>query len=175
MKARLLAAVMAGVFACAGGAAQAAKLYKWVDENGNVSYHDQPPSSGNYRVEEKDIEGGEQAKANGAESAAEKYPVVLYTASGCGGCDQARAYLQRRKVPFNEINLENNPAAQQAALKKIGSLSVPTITVGDKVMKGYMESLLEGELDAAGYPKVPAPEAGSATPADTSSQTENEK
>jgi hypothetical protein len=41
-------------------------------------------------------------------------------------------------------------------VKKIGELSVPTITVGSKVMQGYVESLLAGELDQAGYPKPEA-------------------
>jgi hypothetical protein len=31
---------------------------------------------------------------------------------------------------------------------------VPTVLVGSKVMNGYMESLLEGELDQAGYPRI---------------------
>ena len=44
--------------------------------------------------------------------------------------------------------------------KKVGELSVPTITVGGKIMQGYVESLVAGELDQAGYPKPEAnPEA----------------
>ena len=35
-------------------------------------------------------------------------------------------------------------------------MAVPTITVGSKVMRGYIDSLLDGELDQAGYPKLPA-------------------
>jgi glutaredoxin len=75
----------------------------------------------------------------------------------CGYCDLARLYLEKRKVPFTEKNLENNPALQQELKQKTGSLSVPAITIGDKVMNGYLESLLGGELDAAGYPKIGAP------------------
>jgi glutaredoxin len=72
----------------------------------------------------------------------------------CGSCDLARLYLEKRKVPFTEKNLDNNPETQQELKKKSGSLSAPTITIGEKVMNGYLESLLEGELDAAGYPKI---------------------
>jgi hypothetical protein len=42
--------------------------------------------------------------------------------------------------------------------------------VGSKVMKGYMESLLEGELDAAGYPKLEEP----AQPADETEEQEEQ-
>jgi hypothetical protein len=43
---------------------------------------------------------------------------------------------------------------QDELLKQTGGeLAVPTILVGKKVMRGYLESLLEGELDDAGYAK----------------------
>jgi len=139
--------------------AHADKLYKWTDSQGNVSYHDQPPPDGaGYQVEEKVLGNSNKKQAeNGTlDQVVEKYPVVLYSVPGCGSCDLARAYMQKRKVPFTEQNLDNNPELQQKLKKKIGSLSVPTITIGDKVMKGYVESVLEGELDDVGYPKAEA-------------------
>ena len=33
--------------------------------------------------------------------------------------------------------------------------------IGEKVMKGYVESVLEGELDGVGYPKIETSEASS--------------
>ncbi len=147
-------------------AAQAGTLYKWVDSNGKVSYHDQPPPDGaGYRVEEKNIGDGKKSGEKEDESlakVAEKFPVILYSVPDCGSCDLARIYLQKRKVPFTEQNLNADPNLQQTLKKKIGSLSAPTIMVGEKVMKGYVESLLEGELDAAGYPKSEAPGASAA-------------
>jgi glutaredoxin len=145
-------------------ATQAAPLYKWVDDQGRVSYHDQPPPEGSgYRVEQKNLGSGGTFRTDEAlEQAVAKYPVVLYSVPVCGSCDLARIYLEKRKVPFTEKNLENNPALQQELKQKTGSLSVPAITIGEKVMNGYLESLLGGELDAAGYPKIggAAPAAG---------------
>lgn len=140
--------------------AQAETLYKWVDKSGHVSYHDQPPPEGSgYRVEEKVLGTSKKPKEDETlAKIAEKYPVVLYSVPVCGSCDLARAYLQKRKVPFTEQNLENNPDLQQTLKKKIGALSAPTIMIGEKVMKGYVESILEGELDEVGYPKIEAPE-----------------
>jgi glutaredoxin len=143
--------------------AQAGTLYKWIDSQGRVSYHDQPPPEGSgYRVEEKNISTGKKATENGSlEKIIEKYPVTLYFVPVCGSCDLARIYLQKRKVPFSELNLDNNPELQQKLKAKIGSLSAPIITIGEKVMKGYVESILEGELDSAGYPKDGAQETAS--------------
>lgn len=136
-------------------AAQAGTLYKWVDSQGRVSYRDQlPPEGSGYSVEKKNLGSGKKsAEDDSLEKIIEKYPVILYAVPVCGSCDLARIYLQKRKVPYSEQNLENNGELQQTLKKKIGSLSAPIILVGEKVMKGYVESILEGELDAVGYPK----------------------
>lgn len=150
--------------------ALAGKLYKWVDERGNISYQDRPPPEGRGQVEEKTMRGGVGSSSNpAAAEAAAKAPVTLYMVPKCNPCDAARLYLKNRGVPFTEINVsEKNPQAQQEMVKKVGELSVPTITVGSKVMQGYVESLLKGELDQAGYPKAeekPEAEAPEGTPA----------
>src|SRR3990167_8490506 len=144
-------------------AAQADTVYKWVDSQGRISYHDQPPPDGaGYRVEEKVLGTGSKRKEdNTLAKVAEKFPVVLYSVPDCGSCDLARLYLQKRKVPFTEQNLNADPELQQTLKKKIGSLSAPTLMIGDKIMKGYVESVLEGELDGAGYPKSETSEASS--------------
>jgi len=141
-------------------AAQADTLYKWVDSQGRISYHDQPqPEGAGYRVEEKVLGTGNKHKEEDKlAKIVEKCPVVLYSVPDCGSCDLARLYLQKRKVPFTEQNLNADPELQQTLKKKIGSLSAPTIMIGEKVMKGYVESVLEGELDGAGYPKIEASE-----------------
>lgn len=139
--------------------ALAGKLYKWVDERGNVSYQDRPPPAGQGHVEEKNVRdggGATSAEPSVAEVAA-KAPVTLYMIPKCSPCDEARAYLKKRNVPFTEVNVsEKNPQGQEAMRKKVGELSVPTITVGSKVMRGYVETLVSGELDQAGYPQAEA-------------------
>jgi glutaredoxin len=135
------------------------KLYKWVDEDGNVTYHDRPPPEAGYSVERKDFKLGGRTTRSDSEAgkAADESPVVLYTAPKCTACDLARAYLDRRNVPFTDKNVSGDAEAIKELQEKSGALTVPTIMVGSKVMKGYMESLLEGELDDAGYPKLEQP------------------
>lgn len=145
---------------CAVSAAHAQKLYKWVDRDGRVSYHDRPPPSNEYRVEEKQLGTRPRPAVNNDAmgAAAEKNPVVLYSAPRCGTCDTARTYLQKRGIPFTEKNVEGDRKLQDELIQQAGGLAVPTITVGTKVMRGYLESLLEGELDQAGYPRPGEPE-----------------
>ncbi len=151
-----IAAVSVVAALCALPAA-AQTLYKWVDPDGKVSYHDRPPPPGSaYKVEEKPlrVSPGATGTAAKGEEAVQRSPVVLYTVPKCSSCDAARAHLQRRRVPFTEKNVENDREAQEELQSKSGALSVPTILVGEKVMRGYLESLLDGELDAAGYAKA---------------------
>ena len=132
--------------------AQAGTLYKWVDNQGRVSYHDQPPpEDSGYRVEKKNV--GSASDGNQAKPGSD-VPVILYSAPKCASCDLARLYLDKRKVPYTEKNVDKDVKMQEELKEKSGSVSVPTIVIGTKVMNGYLESLLEGELDAAGYPKV---------------------
>lgn len=149
----------------------AGKLYKWVDERGNISYQDRPPPEGQGRVEEKNIrEGAATASTDpSVAEAAAKAPVTLYMIPKCSPCDAARAYLKKRKVPFTEVNVsEKNPQGQETMRKKVGELSVPTITVGGKVLQGYAESVVSSELDQVGYPAAettPEAEASETPPA----------
>ena len=133
------------------------KIYKWTDREGNVSYRDQPPpESSQYKVEERILKGEKTpSKKSADESDVLRAPVVVYMIPKCLSCDMARTYLQRRKVPFTEMNVEGNRVLIEELKKKAGSISVPTILVGEKVMQGFLESLLAGELDAAGYPPEP--------------------
>lgn len=139
--------------------AHGVKLYKWVDAEGNVTYHDRPPPQDGYRVERKDFEvrGKAAVESGGLANAVDESPVILYTAPKCTACDLARAYLDKRNVPFTDKNVQGDADVVNELQEKSGALTVPTIMVGSKVMKGYMESLLEGELDAAGYPKIEEP------------------
>lgn len=131
----------------------ATKLYKWVDEYGNVTYKDTPPADDSINYKEENISGGTATSGSAADEAAEKFPVVLYSTPSCSACNSARAYLQSRGIPFQDKNVEGDGKLQQELKKKAGEISVPTILIGPKVMRGYVQTLLAGELDAAGYPK----------------------
>jgi len=154
MKARV--AVFAGFLALGSVAGHAAdKTYRWVDQGGKVHYTDGPPPDTASDVEEKKFAGpASPAQGGDAAEAAKNNPVVLYSVPDCTACDSARAHLKKRGIPFTESNVEGNREAQEEMKKRVGALAVPTVMVGTKIMKGYLASLLDGELDAAGYPKA---------------------
>ncbi len=140
--------------ALAVSTAQADKLYRWVGKDGSVSYQDRPPPADAGSVQEKDLSprSGASDTSEGTD-VARKFPEVLYSVTKCSSCDEARAYLKKRHIPFSEKNVSTNLSLQKELVDKVGQLAVPTISVGSKVMNGYVQSLLAGELDQAGYPK----------------------
>ena len=147
---------VAAVAMLLGGAATGALAqYKIVGPDGKVTYTDKPPAAADIR-----LNNGTPAAANGAVAAGmpfetrqamAKYPVTLYAAHDCAPCDQAREALRKRGVPFNELSITTD--ADIAALKaRMGSTTLPVVTIGSQTTKGYTASELQGYIDAAGYP-----------------------
>ncbi|MDX1374149.1 MAG: glutaredoxin family protein [Burkholderiales bacterium] len=150
-------AVLVIVLAAALGAAQAQqKLYRWVDEKGNVNVTDTPPPLGARRVEEKTYGSGAAAGPSPYElrEAQKNFPVTLYTAPSCKEpCARARAALNKRAVPFNEVQVWNEET--NAQLKEVSqSNEVPVLTVGRSVQKGFEQDAYDILLDSAGYPRA---------------------
>ncbi len=144
-----------------------AELYKWVGADGRITYSDTPPPPDAKRVEKKRLndrvtEGDGLGFAS--RNAMKKYPVVLFT-TDCGlPCDQGRALLAKRGVPFTEKNPEKNLADGKELKRLTGALEVPDLQVGkDTPIKGFNEAVWNSALDAAGYPKNAAPLKANAT------------
>jgi len=111
------------------------QAYRWVDQDGRVHYTQTPPPP----------------------VAAKNFPVTLHTLADCGSpCDQARALLVSRAVPFTEAS----PVTQKDAdeVKRLsGKNDLPLMVVGTQVQTGFHEGLLNALLDSAGYPSSAPP------------------
>ena len=144
----LSSAGLAVAIALAFPAAVAGTLYRWVDENGNVTYQDSPPPDG--AATEQVLDSGLEAADAPEDGARASTPVTLYTVTDCDGCELVRAYLMTHDVPYVEKDVEADVASRDELMDKLGRLRVPTLYVGDKLVDGYNTSVLHGELVAAG-------------------------
>jgi hypothetical protein len=139
----------------AAGAA-GAQVYKWVDAKGVTHYSDQPPppsTPAKTKVEVKSFSGGSSIADLPPELAevVRNRPVTLYTTDQCEGCNQARAMLLARGVPFSEKTVTTSQ--DQAVLKKAGSNGqLPLLLVGRSKQIGYEQGSWEVLLSDAGYP-----------------------
>lgn len=133
---------------------QADALFRWTDKQGKVHYGDRPT---------EDAVGAEQKKFGTApetdelsystRKAQQDFPVTLYVAPNCEEyCAQARAFLNKRGIPFVEKDLVTKEDVD-AFKAKTGGNSIPAITVGRTLLNGFEAGQWSSELDIAGYPK----------------------
>jgi glutaredoxin len=144
-----LGLLLAGI--AAGATAQ---TYKVVGPDGKITYTDKPPTASAIKAPSQTGQGGDSTD-NGipyaTRQAMAKYPVTLYAAKDCQGCDLARQLLRQRGVPFTEYSITSN--ADIAALQaRFGSGATPVVQIGSQSIKGSGSADLAGYLDAAGYP-----------------------
>lgn len=56
--------------------------------------------------------------------------LVLYTTAWCGDCRRAKQFLKERGVAFSEVNVDEDPEAEDLVLRVNGGRrKVPTIQV----------------------------------------------
>ena len=131
--------------------AASSEIYKWVDERGNSHFTDKPPE--NQRVEEVELKINTYTAVQVTplvERLGKKGKVVMYTATWCGICKQARAYFVKNNIPHVTYDVENSRIGKMD-FKSLGGKSVPVIIVGKTRMNGFtvsrFESLYKKQLE----------------------------
>lgn len=76
--------------------------------------------------------------------------VRLYSATWCGYCRQARAYLDSRRIPYEDIDVESSERGRRQ-YAQLGGAGVPIILVGRQRMDGYEQDELKRMLAKAGW------------------------
>jgi glutaredoxin 3 len=77
--------------------------------------------------------------------------IQMYTTSWCGYCVRAKALLDSRHLPYEEINLDDDPAFRQTIQDLTGGWTVPQILIDGQPIGGYTELWRldrDGRLDA---------------------------
>lgn len=129
-------------------ASHATKLYKWVDEKGNISYQDQPPPENAKVLKEDTIEASTAANAD---ASANTTPVVVYVVNDCPSCDSLIARLKSMGLTTESRLLNEDDEATRRILEQADSLSVPTVFLGDKIITDTSPGTLSRQLEETGY------------------------
>lgn len=153
---RIFVVILALLIAAHAAAQQ--PLFRYVDNQGRVVYSDTAPPPDAKGVQQKKLGGNfiETSELPYAlQVAQQRNPVTLYSGP-CGPlCEQARALLNRRGVPFRDID-PSQPGEMQKMKLVTGDQSVPVLTIGSAItIKGFEEGKWQAALDQAGYPKTP--------------------
>jgi hypothetical protein len=133
-----------------------AQMYRWVDANGKVNYSDSPPPSSAVKQQKK-LNIADNTDNSGftyaLSEAVKNHPVTLYTSSNCTPCDDGRALLKKRGIPYSEKTVITNEDI--AHLKQVGGDGrLPFLKVGRNGQTGFDTGIWNASLTSAGYPET---------------------
>ena len=63
----------------------------------------------------------------------------MYTTTWCGYCVRAKALLDGKRLPYEEIRLDEDPAFRQKLHDLTGGWTVPQILIDGRPIGGYTE------------------------------------
>ena len=78
--------------------------------------------------------------------------IEMYTTAWCGYCVRAKALLDAKDLPYEEINLDGESHFRQKLLDLTGGWTVPQILIDGRPIGGYAELYAlerSGRLDQA--------------------------
>jgi glutaredoxin len=141
------------VVSAAAAAAAHGQTYKWKDAAGVTHYSDTPPAKGTAQVLRPDSRPEATPSLPYELARAVKlHPVTLYTTARCDACDQGRALLRARGIPFAEKTV--NTAEDREQLQRAGGKDeLPLLVVGNRPVTGFAAGTWNEALDAASYPR----------------------
>jgi glutaredoxin len=126
-----------------------ADFYKWVDENGQTQITDYPPPAGSaaqdIEIHPADRNGAQTPEAK-EETDLTEVSVILFTKDDCPDCDKAKAFLNAKKVPFTEYNMDKDPNAVTRRKAVDDSDDVPFAVINRNHVYGFTESVYERAL-----------------------------
>jgi len=65
--------------------------------------------------------------------------LTMYTTTWCGYCRRAKALLEERGIPYEEIELDDDPAFRRKLMDLTGGWTVPQIVIDGRAIGGYAE------------------------------------
>ncbi len=140
-------------------------MYSWKDKNGGMHFSNNPPPVGDKPIDLevsqeieydalKDNQRTERLRTRiKPKAAVSKTPkkkkkkivshgdVVVFSTVRCGYCVRAKAFLDKHKVKYSNIDI-NKSSEGRKRYNKLNGRGVPLILVGDKQIRGFNKTAL---------------------------------
>jgi glutaredoxin 3 len=65
--------------------------------------------------------------------------VTIYTTEPCGFCRTAKGLLEKRGVPYTEINLSRDGGGRAELVRMTGMMTFPQVVIDERPIGGYQE------------------------------------
>jgi len=73
--------------------------------------------------------------------------VTIYTTEPCGFCRVAKSLLDKRDIPYDEVNLAKDALGRTELVRMTGMMTFPQVVIDADVLGGYQELV---QADRAG-------------------------
>lgn len=126
-----------------------AEIYRWTDAQGKAHFSNQKPTGEAGTRAETFHGSGSVSFMGGGGSTARVAAVRMFVTQSCPYCKKAKAYLNKRGTPFEELDIERSRRAK-AEYERLGGKGVPVTLVGGQRINGFDAEELEQILKDAG-------------------------
>ena len=65
--------------------------------------------------------------------------VTIYTTEPCGYCRTAKALLDKRAIPYDEVNLAKDPEGRAELVRRTGMMTFPQVVIDGTAIGGFQE------------------------------------
>jgi mycoredoxin len=63
--------------------------------------------------------------------------LIVYSATWCPDCHEAKRFLDKHNIPYQEINIENTPGAAQEVIQRTGKRAIPQFVIDGQWVQPY--------------------------------------
>jgi mycoredoxin len=63
--------------------------------------------------------------------------LIIYSAPWCRDCREAKAFLVKHNIPFQEIDIEQTPGAADEVIQNVGKRAIPQFVINGKWVQPY--------------------------------------
>ena len=64
-------------------------------------------------------------------------PLLLYSATWCRDCREAKKFLEKHQITYTEIDIENTPGAADELIRHVGKRAIPQFVLNGKWIQPY--------------------------------------
>jgi mycoredoxin len=74
--------------------------------------------------------------------------LTVYSASWCRDCREAKRFLAKHNIAFQEIDIENTPGAAEQVIANVGKRAIPQFVIDGRWVQPYRpgEGFLHDEM-----------------------------
>ena len=74
--------------------------------------------------------------------------LTVYSASWCRDCREAKRFLAKHNIAYNEIDIESVPGASEQVIANVGKRAIPQFVIDGKWVQPYRpgEGFLHDEM-----------------------------